>query len=663
MQSPAIPGSSPADDLLMVCIDESPLSPQLVREAKRIADRWHARWLVVHVETPRDHRLFEAERNRITETLHLGEELGAEAVTIPGKSVADDLVAYARQRNVTGILVGTTRHSRLAELWRGSLVHDIIRKSSNINVYVMTGDEANAARPRFVLPWLRPGFRINGYVGSALAVACAGVIASLIQSSLSIPDLAMVFLAGVLFSAVTWGLGPSIFAAVLSVFVYDYFLVPPFYTLTIAEPQDVLALIMFLIVAVLTSNLASRVREHADALQRRESRTATLYALSQQLARSAGIEAVVEAVAAQVAQILGAKAIVLLPGSSGLEIKAAQPPGETLDPDEWATSMWVWQHNQPAGPGSETLPGAQRIYLPLTTAQSTLGVLGVRLAAPGNPLSPDQRRLLQAFADQAAVAIERARLSEAMAETRSLAETERLRSALLSSLSHDLRTPLSSIIGAVTSLLSFGETYNEAQRHDLLQTISEEAERLNRFVGNLLEMTRLESGALQLKREWVEIGDIIGSALARLDQPLSEHRVTVQIEPGLPLLRLDFVLIEQVLVNLLDNAARYSPPGTAIELKAHRDGGNVIVDVADEGVGVPPSELERIFDKFYRVRQGDRQSVGTGLGLSICRGIVDAHGGHIIARLRPSGKGTVFTMSFAIETLPAMAREREKTHE
>lgn len=517
-----------------------------------------------------------------------------------------------------------------------------------------------ASSPRLSDDLQRAGGMARAYTGSAVAVAGACLVAYVLQSLVSVIDLAMVFLPAVLFSAVTWGLGPSVFASILSVLCYDFLFVPPLFTLTISQPDDVLALVVLLIVAVLTSELASRVRAEADAAQRREKETATLYALSQQLARSAGLDQVAQAIAGQVSSLMGTSVTVLLPGASGLEVKAAQPPRQTLNPDEWAAAMWVWEHNRRAGPGGESLPGSAHLFLPLTTVQGTLGVLEVSNPAPEQELSAEQQRLLQALADQSAVAIERARLGMAMAEARSLAESERLRSALLSSVSHDLRTPLASIIGAVTSVLSFGDGYKPEERRDLLETIREEAERLNRFVGNLLEMTRLESGALNLNRQWVEIGDILGSALAHLEQPLSKHRLTVKVEPGLPLLPLDFVLTEQVFVNLLDNAARYSQPGTAIDVWARREGGVVAIDVADEGVGVPPPDLEHIFDKFYRIRQGDRQSVGIGLGLSICRGLVEAQGGKITAHLRSSGKGTVFTVKLAIQPAPKAVAEGKR---
>jgi two-component system, OmpR family, sensor histidine kinase KdpD len=656
MQAHAIPGPWPAGERLLVCVSSSPHSPRLVRAARRMADRRHAEWLAVYVETPRHHRLSDADRDRLAHTLRLAEQLGGEVVTIPGNNVAEDLIRYAQSRNVTEIIIGKSLSSRWRELWRGSVVYDLISKSGNIDVYVINEADESAQRTSTSPAMQRPA--IHAYVLSAAAVCVAGVTAKILESFLSLPNLSMVFLIAVLFSAVTWGLGPSILASILSLLVYDFFFVSPVFTLTVANPQDILALVIFLITAVLTSNLAARVRHQADAAKHREARTAALYALSRQIAGAAGLDDVLRAIVTQVSQILGAKVVVLLPEADQLTLKGGHPGDLQLTEAERAAATWAWQHNQPAGRGADTLPGGEWFYLPMATARGTVGVLGLQFDLPEMALSPDQRRLLEALAGQAAVAIERTRLVREMEQARLLTETERLRDALLSTISHDLRTPLVSIIGAVSSLLTYGETYDESARRELLLTIQEEAERLNRFVGNLLDMMRLEAGAIELKRDWVEIGDVVGTALSCLSQALGQHQLVVEIEPALPMLHLDFVLIEHVLVNLLENAAKYSPPQTTIRVTVRREGQTVALEIADEGLGIPASERERIFDKFYRVQRGDRQGAGTGLGLSICRGIVEAHGGHISARSPEKGQGTVFTVMLPIEREPPAVTER-----
>jgi two-component system, OmpR family, sensor histidine kinase KdpD len=656
MHAHAIPGPWAAGERILVCISPSPLSPRLVRAARRMADRRHAEWLAVYVETPQHHRLSDADRDRLGRTLRMAEQLGGEAVTIPGEDVAEDLIRYAQSRNVTEIVIGKSLRSRWSGLWRGSIINELIRKSGNIDVYVINAED-DALQHTSKAPVYRPP-AVSAYLWSAGAVCVAAASAKALQLYLPLQDLSLVFLTAVLISAVTWGLLPSICASILSVLVYNFFFIPPIYTLTVASPRDLLNLIVFLIVAVLTSNLAARVRNQAEAAKHREARTAALYALSRQIAGAAELPEALRAIVNHVAQILGAKVVVLLPEAERLVLQAGQPPDLQLTEAERAAATWAWQHNQPAGRGADTLPGGEWFYLPLATARGAVGILGLQFDLPGVVISPDQRRLLEALAGQAAVAIERTRLVRDMEQARLLTETERLRDALLSTVSHDLRTPLASIIGAVSSLLTYGATYDENTRRELLLTIQEEAERLNRFVGNLLDMMRLEAGALELKREWVEIDDVIGTALSRLGQSLTQFQLVVEVQPALPMIWIDFILVEHVLVNLLENAAKYSPPQTTIRVNARREEQSIVLEVADEGIGVPATELEQIFDKFYRVQRGDRQGAGTGLGLSICRGIIEAHGGKISARAPTSGKGTVFTVTFPIEKEPPTMPER-----
>lgn len=426
MQAHAIPGPWPACERIMVCVSPSPLSPRLVRVARRMADRRHAEWMAVYVETPRHHRLSNAERDRVAQTLRLAEQLGGEAVTIPGHNMAEDLIRYAQSRNVTEVIIGKSRRSRWSEIWRGSVVHDLIRKSGDIDVYVISGEDAPAQRTQRPMTRRAPLRHLNAYLGSALAVVLAGLIAKLIESFLPLPNLSIVFLTAVLFSAVTWGLWPAIVAAILSMLVYDFGFVQPMYTFTVPSPQDLLALSIFLIVAVLTSHLTARVRDQAEMAKRREARTAALYALSREVASATGLQEVLEAIVTQVSHILNAKVVVLLPDADRLVLRAAQPSTITLTEVERATATWAWQHNQPAGRGADTLPGGDWYYQPLRTAQGTLGVVGLQFETPDSVLSPAQRRLLDALAGQAAVAIERARLVEEREQSRLASERERL---------------------------------------------------------------------------------------------------------------------------------------------------------------------------------------------------------------------------------------------
>lgn len=511
--------------------------------------------------------------------------------------------------------------------------------------------------PRQPGPWLAyPARPVNAFFSTTLAVLAAAALAKLLESALALPNASILFLAAILFSSVTWGLWPSIYASVLSVLIYDLLFVEPLYTFQIASPQDILDLVIFLIVAVLTSYLAARVQSHAEAARQREVRAATLYALSSEIAGAAGLPQVLQAIVNQVAPILGARVAILLPEDDELVVKASNPRALDFPQAERAAATTLWREKATPPVSAPNGAGPGWIYLPLRTTRGVIGVLAMQLADELT-LAPEQQRLVEALADQGAVAIERTRLAEEMERAQLLTETERLRAALLSSISHDLRTPLASIMGAVTSLLGDHANLNAPARQDLLLVIREEAGRLNRFVSNLLDMTRLESGALELHRDWIDIRDLAGSALARMRDQLREHRLVIQIAPDLPLAWLDFVLAEQVLVNLLDNAAKYAPPGTAIRIDAYCAARSLVLEITDQGPGVAPEDLERIFDKFYRVRKGDRQSAGTGLGLSICRGIVEAHGGRIVAARAPNGTGTTFRVTFPLEKAPPVVSE------
>jgi two-component system sensor histidine kinase KdpD len=386
------------------------------------------------------------------------------------------------------------------------------------------------------------------------------------------------------------------------------------------------------------------VRSQAVTARQRAKMTEELYQFSRKLAGAVTLDDLLWATAYQIALMLKVRVVLLLPEDGSLTVRAGYPPEDTLDDADLAAAKWCWQNNRPAGRGADTLPGAKRLFMPIRTGRGAVGVVGLDTDRAGPLLSPDQRRLLDALADQAALAIERVNLVADVDRARLAAETERLRSALLTSISHDLRTPLASILGSATSLRTYRRALDEAAQDELVGTIQDEAERLNRFIANLLDMTRLESGALEPRTDLVDLADIVGSALGRAGKVLANHRVEIDLAPDLPMLRLDPVLFEQVLFNLFDNAAKYTPAGTEVRLEGRRDQGTVRLLLLDEGEGIPPDDLERIFDKFYRVHAADRKRAGTGLGLAICRGFVEAMGGSITAGNRPDRRGAVFTI-------------------
>ena len=645
MRRHAIAGPWAAGERVLVAVGGEPGSAVLVRHARRMADRLRAPWAAIHVETARSLRMGSAERARITEALGLAERLGAEAVTIPGQDVAETLLEYARANNFTHIIIAQPRRFRwLAAIW-SSVTDHLLRHAGEISVHVIAAKDEEK-RPRE--GWFEPGEAVRpaawagslGFVGAALGVSM------LLHDVVHVADVAEVFLAAVMATAVTYGLWPSLLACLASVLAFNFFFLPPLYTFTISDPANIVSLFFFSAVALIASQLAARVRAQAVVARGRARTTEELYAFSRKLAVAVTLEDLLWATCHQIARMLKVRVVLLLPEGEKLVVRAGYPPEDRLDEADVAAATWSWKHNREAGRGADTLPGARRLFVPIETGRGVLGVVGLDRDAAGALLGPDERRLLDSLTGQAALAIERIMLASDLDRERLATETERLRTALLTSISHDLRTPLATILGSATTLTAEGATLEPQAQTELLGLIRDEAERLNRFIGNLLDMTRLEAGSLEPNRVPTDIADAIGTALARVERILAGHRVEVAIEGELPLLRLDGVLLEQVLVNLLDNAAKYAPAGSRIEITAGREGGAVRIAVRDEGPGIPKEDLDRVFEKFYRVRRMDRRPAGTGLGLAICRGFVEAMGGKIFAANRTDRSGAVFTVIF-----------------
>ena len=647
----AAAGLSPAGDRLLVCVGEAANTPGLIRYTRRAADRLHAPWTAIHIETAGAVRRSDAERDRIADHLRLAARLGGSTITIPGRKIADEIVAYAAANNITQIVVGKSDRSRWLDRLHGSVVHDLVRKTGPISVHAIAANAEKSSASRSVAR-RRSGETVDplAWVGSAGAVAIALSLGLLLERFTGAQSVSQVFLAAVIVSAIAWGLLPSLFASVLSVLAFNFFFLPPYYTFAITDPQNVVALFFFAAVALLISSLTAATRRQIVAARARARTTAELYAFSRKVAAIVTLDDLLWATVFQVSSMLKLNAVLLLPDekSKTLDLASAYPPEAGLDDADMAAARRCRDHSHSAGHDPGTPPGDRWLFLPLRTGSATVGVLGVARDAPGPPLTPDERRLLDALADQVAVAIERISLARGLAEARVLAETERMRAALLTSISHDLRTPLAAILGTASSLRSYADRYDANDRDELLATLEGEAERLNRFVGNLLDMTRLEAGAIEAKRDPVDIADIIGTALERAGSVLARHRVEIGIDPDLPMLLLDPILFEQVLFNLLDNAAKYAPEGSRIELRARRDGDAVVIEVVDEGPGIPPGDLERIFDKFYRVHAQDRHRAGTGLGLAICRGFVEAQGGRIEAQNRRDHPGAILTLRMPV---------------
>lgn len=668
MQTRAIAGPWSAAERLLVCVSPSPLSERLVRAARRLADELNAEWFAIYVETPGQVALSAAQRDQVARHLQLAEALGAKTLTLPGNDVVDAALGYARQHNITKIIAGKPLHPRWREWLQPSIVDRLIRQSGAIDVYVISGEPvATAPSPQ---QWPRLQFSW-GYLQSLGLVVVATAIGLALDPTLTLarfalwrtmlitgarppfltlPDpgleptnLAMIFLATVVIAALTLGRGPAVLAAVVSSLLFDFIFVQPYLSFVIADAQYVLTFFGLLIVGLVISNLTARVREQVAVAQQRTAQTVEMYELSRDLAAIADLDQIVQTVRHHVEQTFLLATVIFLPTGDHLRLHTTSP-GLTLDDNEHAVADWVFRRGEPAGRNTGTLPAAHLRYLPLKTPRTVVGVLGI--AAPAKPLTQEQRRLLEAFANQGALAIERAQLAEEARQMQVLQTTEKLQRALLDSISHDLRTPLVSITGALSSLTETDLDLDADERRALVENARTEAERLNRLVGNLLDMTRLEAGGLRIVREPTDIQDLIGAALEQLGKRLDNRQISVHIPEALPLIPLDFVLIVQVLVNLVDNALKYSPADAPIAVTVDLSADGLTIAVADRGRGIPADELPHIFDKFYRIHH-PQQTSGAGLGLSICKGIVEAHGGQISAANREGG-GAVFTVRLPV---------------
>jgi two-component system sensor histidine kinase KdpD len=651
MQANAIAGPWAASERILVCLSEDPRAAGLVRYTKRLADRLHAPWTAISIETRRSLQFTDEQRDRLADTMRLAEALGAEALSIPGvgRRIADDVIHFAHANNVTQIIIGKSSRSWWFELTRGSVVHDLVRRAGNISVHVIAGDEQGVAKPAVQTAARQEAFNPRPYMMALLFVAIGLAAAALIRPMFGgIENVDLVFLTAVVVVAARFGLWPSLFASVAASLCYNFFFLPPVYTFTITDPTNVAAFFFFMLIAILVSNVAARVRSQADTAIGRVQTTESLYAFSRKLAGTATLDDVLWATAYQTALMLKVRVVLLLPEEGVLTVKSGYPPEDELDQADLAAAHWAWSNDRPAGRGSDTLPGAKRLFLPMRTGRGAIGVIGIDDDRTGPLLTPDQRRLLDALVDQGALAIERVLLVEDMDRVKRTVESDRLRGALLTSISHDLKTPLASVLGAASTLRDLGAGLTDAQKHELLATVIDESERLNRFIANLLDMTKLESGAIVPNAARHDVGEIVGSALRRADKILVHHKVSLQLGADLPMLELDAVLFEQVLFNLLDNAAKYAPSGTTISIRGARDRDSVLLQIMDEGKGIPLEELESVFDKFYRVQKGDHVRPGTGLGLAISRGFVEAMRGTITAANRSDRSGAVLTIRLPI---------------
>jgi two-component system sensor histidine kinase KdpD len=634
METRAISGPWPVAERLLVCVSGSPYGEKLIRTTRRLADDLKAHWFAVYIEMPSSGRYLQENRERVWRDLRLAESLGAQVATLTATSVAEAAIDYAVRHNITRIVVGKPDRPRWRNFLRPPLVDELIRLSGPIDVHVVSISHrqagAGARRPALPrpVPWA-------GYARSLLLVAAATLVCKILQPFFAQTNMIMIYLLAVVVASIRLDRRPALLTALLGVLAFDFFFVPPFLSFAVADTEYLITFLALFTVGTVISTLTAKVRERAEAVRAREVQTDSLYSLSRDLAAAGRMEEVMAAVIRNSGETMNARSAVLLPEGEHLELKDASH-GLTLDMKEAAVADWAFRNRQPAGHGTGTLNSAGLLYLPLQISGNVLGILGVSLATDSDYRDAQTRRLLEAFATQTAMAMERIQLARQAEQANILKARENLERALLNSISHDLRSPLVSIAGALSALRDPGQPRNEHARRELLDTAWEEAGRLNRFVGNLLDMTRLEAGELRPKQELCDVQDLVGCALAALDQRLEKRRVDVSLPAGLPPVSMDLVLMTEVLVNLLDNALKYAPPRHPIEITARAEDKVLFIEVADHGPGIPEHDLKRIFDKFYRIPVPEGAG-GTGLGLSICKGIVEAHGGSIRADNRPEG--------------------------
>ncbi len=655
MRAHAIPGPWPAQDRLLVCLNEAPVAKRLVRSARRMAERQRIPWIALYVRTPYYDSLPEAAKDRIAEAMRLAERLEGEVVTIHAESrVADEIIAYALKRNVTRLLLGRQRPRRWTGFLRETVAQELMRKATRFEVTLISPDDEEARKDVISSGFLELAGEWDSYALATAGIAVAVALGYGISLFLPLPNIWLVFMTAVILIAIYIGRGASIFASILSFLGYNIFFTKPFYGFSGFRRDDLLTIVFFLIVSVVVGNLAARLKVQIQSMRHSAQRTNNLYEFSRKIAAAASLEDVLWAAVHHVASTLQSASLVLLPQKDRrLRIAAGYPPEDQLALKDWGAAEWAWEHGRPAGWKSDTLPAADWLFLPMRTRRGMVGLLGVSFRDRQRPLAPDQWRLLEALVDQVAVAVERTNLASDIEEARLLTETEQLRSALLSSVSHDLRTPLVSIVGSATTLTTV-ENLSDTERKELVTTILDESERLNRFVQNLLDMTRLGYGALQPKREWFDLREIAGRALKQLGKPMEKRQVILDIAASLPPVHVDPVLMEQVLVNILDNAAKYTADGGVIALRAVQKENELVLHITDDGIGIPPESRNAVFDIFYRVRARDSQIAGTGLGLSICRGIIEAHGGRIAAKDGPGGKGTTIEILLPMTEPPVL---------
>jgi two-component system sensor histidine kinase KdpD len=649
MAEQGIEGPWEASERILACIDPTPAALTVVRRSKRLADRLRAPWEVVHVATPESERIRKGARNSLLDAFRLAEELGAETRTLNGDDPAAEILAYAREQNITHIVVGAASRPLWIELFRGSMIRRLVRGAEDIAIEICPRETRKTGA--LLAETLRPPplGEPPAYLIATIFVAIATGFAVLIDRAMALPNISLVLVLAVIAAAVRYGMAVSIFTAIISALAYNFFLIPPFYTFTIAEPSNIYANIFFIAVAVAVSGVAARARAQTMIARRQARRASDLEAFARGLVGLEEEEEIAQTTAETASKLVFARVVVLSSRDGDLEMIAEAPGPEMLGADDMAAAKWAFSQRRAAGWGSDTLHGARWLFIPVPGERGFVGVIGVRPFDDAARLDPDQRRVLDLVALQAGVALDRARFSHEAADARVEAESERLKGALLSSVSHDLRTPLSTIRNAVESVLHYEDKHDAATRRELLRTAAGETEKLSRFVQNLLDMTRIDAGAVRAKREPAEVADLVDAAQDHARRELEGKFVSHDVSSGLPRVLVDRALTESALANVFENAGKYAPANSTILVRAYRRDRMVAVEVLDEGPGFPEDALPRLFEKFVRGVEGDGRPPGAGLGLAIAEGFLSAQGGSIEAANRSDRSGACVRILLPVE--------------
>ena len=635
----ALAGTWAAGDRLVVAVSELPGSAELVRAAKRLAEALRAPWTAVNIETPRSATLSDADKTKLSETMHLAAQLGGQVATVPAETVVEGLKLFTTDARATQLIVGKSLRSRWFELRHGSVVDRLVRETPGVAVHVLPmADEGAAGTPqRQPGSWGRPG----GYLVSLGLTTLVTIVGVAIFAGESITNIGLLYLLPVMVAATRYGLRTGIVTGLFSTLAYNFFFIPPTHTFTVQDPQNIITVLVLMGVAVVSSQLAARVREQALLAQRSAAQNSMLAGFARLLTGISQPDELGQLLCAEIARLLDVNTVLLLPGDDGLILQAAFPPEDRLEALEQAAARWAYENNQPAGRGSDTLTASEWLFQPIAAGGRVLAVFGLARSDAREAIRSDQLPLLLSFLDQASLALERIALEAEMADITQLKERDRLRAALLSSVSHDLRTPLTTILGMLGEMQAASP--EQAQQ---LATTRAEAERLHRFVANLLDMVRIEAGALHQSIEPVDLAEAVASAVHDLRRTIGGHKIALDISPELPFVLVDPQLFHHCLINLIENAAKYGNAAAPITIAAHRQAEGMRLEVMDEGPGLPPGEEARIFEMFARLDGSDRKG-GTGLGLAIVKGFAEAMGLRVDAANRTDRPGACFTVHFA----------------